>query len=217
MDEVKRLVKIHAVMGGSGPGRRYNLEVLNKSGIVLLVACWESYVEDLASASYEFLLANAEDHSVFPADVLTLASKRLKDHEDNREVWKLAGDGWKQVLDDYKSDLIAEHIGKLNTPRPAQVDNLYKRLLGISRISSSWCWPGMKADSAASKLNRLVTLRGSIAHRVAAAQAVKKATVNDYMWFLYRLAVISTNVARRHLRNQVGKYPWGSYKFRGTS
>jgi hypothetical protein len=39
--EVESLLKIHRKLTGPGPGRRH-VEVLNKSGIVVLVACWEA-------------------------------------------------------------------------------------------------------------------------------------------------------------------------------
>ena len=45
--EVRNLLDIHRKVAKKTPGRKYNVEVLNKSGVVLLVACWESYVEHL--------------------------------------------------------------------------------------------------------------------------------------------------------------------------
>lgn len=40
--------------------RRYNVETLNASCIVLLVACWESYIEDVVGAAFDVLLNNAK-------------------------------------------------------------------------------------------------------------------------------------------------------------
>lgn len=214
--EVKRLLEIHREVAGNAAGRKYDVEVLNKSAIVLLVACWESFVEDLSEAGFEFMLKNANDHTVFPADVLTLASKKLKVASDNREMWRLAGSGWKAVLEEHKELLFAQYIQKLNTPKPAQIDGLFSSLLGISSISSKWAWHTVNAEKARGKLEKLVTLRGSIAHRVAASSAVRKATVEDYMWFVYRLAVKSSNATRSHLRQRAGKAPWPSYRFRNT-
>src|ERR1035438_1961739 len=82
--EVRRLVAIHERLTGKGPGRRVDVETLNKSGIVLLVACWEAFVEDLADAAFEFLLTNASEHSVFPASVLAGASEPLRIDKDAR-------------------------------------------------------------------------------------------------------------------------------------
>ena len=46
-------------------GRR-NLEVLNKSAIVLLCAIWEAYCEDLADEALRHLLAYSRDYSALP-------------------------------------------------------------------------------------------------------------------------------------------------------
>ena len=45
--EIDRIIEIHGEISGSGPGYKHNVQVLNKSAIVLLLACWEAYIEDL--------------------------------------------------------------------------------------------------------------------------------------------------------------------------
>jgi hypothetical protein len=216
VSQVKRLLEIHKTLGGTGPGRRSNLEVLNKSGVVLLVACWEAYVEDLATASFDFLFQQAKDPSVFPAGVLTLASKPLRVAADERKVWDLAGEGWRSVLQDHRESILDEYIGRLNTPKPEQVTGLFDKLVGFPNLKSHWRWRGMSCDSSCEKLDRLVELRGSIAHRVAAAESITKPDVENHMWFLYRLAVTSSNRLRDYLQSRTGKYPWTSYIFRRT-
>lgn len=216
IDEVKRLLEIHKQLAGNSPGRKYNVEVLNKSAIVLLVACWEAFVEDLASSSFKFMLLHATDHSIFPDDVLASASKKLKAAPDNREVWRLAGTGWRAVLQDHRDDLFKEYIGKLNTPKPKQVDGLFHSLLGLSNISSKWAWHTVPHNKACEKLTKIIELRGSIAHQVAAGKAVSKALVFDYMWFIYRLATISSNRVGAYAHARTNKRPWPAYKFRNT-
>lgn len=51
------------------------MAILNKSGIVLAVSCWEAFVEDLASHAFNWLLEHAKAPTVFPRKVLTLASR----------------------------------------------------------------------------------------------------------------------------------------------
>lgn len=182
--EVRRLLAIHEQLGGATPGRKHNLEVLNKSGIVLLVACWEAFIEDLASDAFDAMLTNAADHTVFPSDVLTHASRELKIAPDHREVWKLAGTGWKTVLQDHRAQLFKDYVGKLNSPKPKQIDALFSTLIGISSLSQGWSWRGMSSDAAVEKLNRLVELRGDIAHRVAAAKSIHKYDVTAHLEFV---------------------------------
>jgi hypothetical protein len=214
--EVKRLREIHKSLTGNLPGRKHNVEVLNKSAVVLLVACWEAFVEDLATAAFNFVLANAADHTSFPNDVLALSSRRLKAAADNREVWRLAGTGWRDVLVAHKDELFKDHIGKLNTPKPKQIDSLFASLLGIPSLSVRWRWHNVPAAKNITRLNELIELRGAIAHRVAASKAVHRKTIQEYLWFIYRLATISSNRTRAFVFTRTKIYPWPSYKFRNT-
>ena len=91
MREVNQLLGIHGNLVGKGPGRKRNVEVLNKSAVVLLVACWEAYIEDLVKTSLEFLLEKATDHKVFPSKVL----ERVASKNSGINAWNLAGAGWK--------------------------------------------------------------------------------------------------------------------------
>src|SRR3990172_7240471 len=160
ISEIRRLVEIHDTIAGTGMGHKAGVEVLNKSAVVLLVACWEAFIEDLAAAAFDAMIANATSPSQFPNSVLTLASQSLRESPDARDVWQLAGDGWRSVLLRHKSQVRGQFIAKLNTPRPKKVDEVFNRLLGLRSLSSSWKWPGMSAQKATQKLEGLVTLRG---------------------------------------------------------
>ena len=216
LDEVHRLLQIHTEMTGKGPGYKHNVGVLNKSAIVLLVACWESFVEDLAETAFSILLTRAKKHDTFEMGVLTEAAKPLKDSPDSREVWKLAGDGWKSVLKEHKAALFERYIGKFNTPRSEPVDCLYRLLLGINAISSNWRWQGMSVETARSKLNRLIELRGSIAHRVAASRKVLKNNVRDHISFINHIAVNTSNAVRSFILESTGKEPWPEFSYAKT-
>ena len=48
-EDINKLLEFHESSGGSSPGRRYGLEVLNKSAVVLICAIWEAYCEDIAA------------------------------------------------------------------------------------------------------------------------------------------------------------------------
>lgn len=102
LNEIDELASIHTQIAGTTPGRKNKVQILNKSAIVLLTACWEYYVEDLVREAFDFLLSNAINHSIFPSSVLAKASKELKNDKDDRRVWELAGDGWKNILENSK-------------------------------------------------------------------------------------------------------------------
>jgi hypothetical protein len=217
--EVMRLTEIHAEISGTGPGRRakHDVEILNKSGVVLLVATWEAYVEDLATAAFDALFAAATTHDVFPAKVLTLAARELRSAADERRLWELAGAGWQVVLRRHRQAVLDRYVGTLNTPKPEQIDGLFAELIGLLELSSHWRWSKTTSEQAKKRLTDLVELRGDIAHRVKTTRSVTKAEVVRAQDFTSRLAAVSSNQVRGHIHSLVGKYPWGRVRYEGTA
>ncbi len=208
LSEIKRLLEIHVELTGDEPGRRANVEVLNKSGIVLLVACWEAFVEDLATSSFDFLLSHARDHKIFSAKVRTLASKNIRISNNHEDVWLLAGRGWENVLKSHRDAVMKKHVTNFHTPRAFQVDTLFEEMVGYKKLSSKWYWQNMSKEEAINKLEDLVTLRGSIAHRVSTSQSVTKSAVNNNASLIARIVAISSNELRKHIFNLTKQYPW---------
>jgi hypothetical protein len=212
-EEVDTLLTIHEDVTGDGPGRRHNVEILNKSGVVLLVACWEAFVEDLATTAFDCLMNNAISPSTFPNIVLTGASKALRSDPNETKVWDLAGDGWKRVLKNSRNELLERYVGKLNTPKPKNVDELFEKIIGLSSLSSCWKWRGTTADASKRKLEKLVELRGEIAHRVKATKAVKKQDLLESSQFVARLAARTSNTVRAFVHGRIGTHPWVQVNF----
>jgi hypothetical protein len=204
LEEVGRLKQIHTKLTKKGPGRKHDVEVLHKSSIVLLCACWEAFIEDLSGSSLAWMILHAKDHSCFPKPVL----ERVASKYSGMKAWDLAGDGWKQALKDNFKEMLAKTTGTLNTPRKEQVDELFLKTIGLSALSSSWHWKGRSASQVSQALNDLITLRGSIAHRVAASQAVRLKDVEDNRDLVCRLAVKSHNSVCAFLKSQYGTSPW---------
>jgi hypothetical protein len=140
--------------------------------------------------------------------VLTLASRSLRGDDDERKVWELAGDGWRSVLEAHRDNLFERYIGRLNTPRPAQVDTLFESLIGLRSLSKHWKWKGMTNKKAVAKLDELITLRGEIAHRVTASQPVQRRYVEGAVEFINRLAAISSNTVAQYIIELSGVTPW---------
>ena len=115
LNEVKNLLEIHTALTGVSRGRRDPaIAVLNKSGIVLLVACWEAFVEDLADKTFSALLAKAQNPFNFPVSVQKLVTKFLKEDKNELKVLELAGSGWKGTLRQYKIEKNKKFIPKFN-------------------------------------------------------------------------------------------------------
>jgi hypothetical protein len=211
VNEVRLLLTMHMVLGGQGPGRRRNIEVLNKSAIVLVVACWEAFVEDTATAALEFMIDRAASHTALPTSVLD----RVGSKYSGLNAWRLAGDGWKTALKANLSEVLAKTTGALNTPRAQQVDELFLKSIGLPSLSSHWYWKGRSQSSAVAALDRLIALRGSIAHRVQHSESVRKREVVDALELTSYLAAKTTNAVRTHVHKRVLDYPWDRMSYNG--
>lgn len=185
--DVERLLEIHQDLGGSAPGRRHRLEVLNKAAVVLITALWEAYCEDIAAEGLEHLVQHAPTANQLPVALQKQIAAELKKDVHDLSVWKLADDGWRDVLRGRLDALKDERNRRLNTPKSAQIDDLFDKALGIQHVSRQWNWKGMSAKEAGKKLDRYVELRGEIAHRGSAVSPVKKTAVTDYYSHVKRL------------------------------
>ena len=186
--DITRLLQLHQDEGGTEQGRRYGLEVLNKSAIVLLTSFWEAYCEDIAEEALLHIVENAPSADDLPEDLRKIIAKQLKAESHELAVWKLSGEGWRKILVDRLEDLKKERNRRLNTPKTNQINELFLNALGIPKMSEKWHWPKkMNVARSVSKLDKFVELRGQIAHRGATLGTVKKTQVKDYFNFLKRL------------------------------
>jgi hypothetical protein len=202
--EVDHLLSLHPALSSRKPGRKHNVEVINKSCVVLLCACWEAYVEDLAVAALEEMINVGGSHSIFPPKVL----ERVASTVQGPKAWDLAGDGWRQVMKDNLQTVLAKTIQALNSPKTINVDDLFSKTIGLDGISKSWKWRGMRAESASAKLDALVRLRGDIAHRVAGAHSVTLNEARAARELVFTLATLSNNAVAKHLYFHLGGDKW---------
>jgi RiboL-PSP-HEPN len=207
-DDIVRLLEIHGDLGGSARGRRYRLEVLNKSAIVLITSFWEAYCEDLAAEALEHILKHSRDADALSKDIKKLVAKELEGDPNQLAVWSLADDGWRRVLQGRLSRLQEERNRRLNTPKSENIDQLFLNALGIPKVSSSWRWHKVTAAQARDKLDKYVNLRGEIAHRGAAASGCKKVQVEDYFAFMKRLVGKTGGRVNLHVVKMTGRAMW---------
>ena len=216
--EVDRLLEIHKQLSGDAPGRRRDVQVLNKSALIMLLACWEAYVEDLAKNSFEFMLEKASSPKIFPDFVLAIAGKEVK-NGGAVDLWSLAGSGWKTALQHHKQKILDKYIVKssFNTPSAENIDKLFSELIGLTAISREWFWPKMKNDAALTKLKNLIERRCEIAHRVESSSPVLKKDIEIYRSLISRMAVITHNRALALIYLRTKRKPWRRYRFGKTS
>lgn len=146
--DISRLLEIHTDLGGDARGRRYRLEVLNKSAIVLITAIWEAYCEDLAAEALQHIVRRTPNPSALPVDLKKKIAKELKADLNDVAIWKLADRGWRGVLTKRLADLAQERNKKLNTPRAENIIELFRSALGLTDVSRRWRWRGMSVQQA---------------------------------------------------------------------
>jgi len=207
MEDVERLLEIHEEAAGATRGRKYNVEVLNKSGVVLLVACWEAFVEDCASAAFDILLSHANTPALFPESVRRLVANAVRGGQHDLEPWRLADGGWQAELKVHRSAVLAKY-GALNTPSADNVDELFKNSIGFKSMSAQWTWHRKRSSQATADLTALIKLRGDIAHRTQASSTVLKKDVTDGVQLIRRLAAITSNRVNSYLQTNTGTKPW---------
>ena len=101
-----------------------------------------------------------------------------------------------------------ERDRKLNTPKTANIDELFLNSLGIAKISSVWKWQKMSVTSARKQLDDFVTLRGAVAHRGKSGETIKKKQADDYFAFVKKLAGKTGGRVGSHVKKITGEALW---------
>jgi hypothetical protein len=189
-DDLDRLWELHEQEAGTKPGRKYNVDVLNRAAVVMVCAAWEAYCEDIVTEAIAMIAADCQDPTLLPVYLKTHVARRVKTSPHDHAPWDMAGDGWRTLLSTNASDAVKKLTGSWNTPKTAQVNDLFSTSLGITEISSKWKWAKNPVDATKKKLDDFVSLRGEIAHRLKPTDSVRKKDGTDFYDFVCRLADI---------------------------
>ena len=209
LKDIERLLDLHKQIGGTKPGRRHQLEVLNKSAVVLITAFWEAYCEDIAAEASEHLVGNSLSADKLPLELKKQIAAELKGDKNEIGVWSIADTGWKAYLTSRLDELRKKRNWDFQTPKTANIDKLFQSALGIQNISGNWnVSPKLSVSQTQTKLDKYVSLRGSIAHRGKHSKSVTKAEVEDYLYVVERIASKTGGVVNRHVRVATGKKLW---------
>ncbi len=212
--DAQQLMAIHSTLTGDGRGRRYDVDALNRSAVILAVAAWEAFVEDLAfrnAASLARRFKKAED---FPEEirepllVSLLGSTDFKNPTPaaREAVWRLAGHGWRSEFRAF-----AENKAKsLNTPNSDNIRKLFKCTLAIEDITASWSYRRWGAEVYRTKLDETLRLRHRIAHGTIGNETVGKTRAKDAIGLVSSLghrsvAAVSNNFKRFDLQGRSAK------------
>lgn len=205
---VEMLWHIHAEVSGSGKGRKHRSDVLNRTAIVFISACWESYIEDVCMEGFDFLLCNVEEPNKIPIKVKTIAARELRNDKDERRIWELAGLGWKNILINHKTSIRENWLKDFNTPKSKQVRILFLELLGIADITSNWHWADITVETACAELDKFISIRGNIAHRIKHEETVHKSWAKEFLVHITTLVNLTDLAISTHLFSVTATRPW---------
>lgn len=205
--EIRDFYTVHQLVKDM-PAVRRKLEVLNKGTIVLLSAVWEGFCEDLTAEALLLLVEGAPGSVCLPVPLRREIARELEDSPHELAVWDLAGGGWRDVLLARMERLREERNRKLNTPKSANINEHFRRALGIEEMSSHWVTPEGSAEQNAIALDAFVELRNDIAHRGLKDVVVTKGVVKKFNNHIQRLAAATEAVVEDLVESSIGRRPW---------
>lgn len=137
---------------------------------------------------------------MLPGEVKKHISKRVRNEKNDLKPIELAESGWRIIWKSYAQ--IDTEI--LNTPNQEKLDNLYKRHLGIEKVSDFW------KTYEPREINKFIRTRGEIAHKGRAVTGVQIKTLRNYFDMIKSTAIdVDSQIALEI--QQIGKYqnlPW---------
>lgn len=196
--DVNRIIESHSILNHDGGGRR-GLGHITRSGVLMLCASWELYVEELAVEIAIHLANRANAPSELPLGAQKELARLVKEHKHDLKPLELAGAGWESVYIAHVKEL----MGALNTPKAGPIDETYRKLLGWDSPSGNW-------TKGKDFINNFVKTRGDIAHRGSDAYYVRIGDLRDnYVAGVCGTAVEQDNAACDFINeNSIGGRPW---------
>jgi len=143
-----------------------NQRAIFRSVVVLLVASWEQFVEQLADSSITVMIDRLRDPSTLPNKVKesiavnSVSTNRGNTKEFCDSVWGFAHKGWKQEYINYCTKLTSD----LHTASVSNVKDLYWRILGIRDLTQEWSYLSLTDTECVEKLGQIIEIRHDIAH-----------------------------------------------------
>jgi hypothetical protein len=205
--EIRDFYSVHQLVKDM-PAVRRKLEILNKGTIVLLSAVWEGFCEDVTAEALQLLVDGTPGSVSLPATLRRAIARELEDSPHELAVWDLAGGGWRDVLRARLEYLGEERNRRLNTPKSANIDEFFKRALGIEKMSSHWETPEGSPEQNAVALDAFVELRNDIAHRGLNDIIVTKGVVKKFNNHIQRLAASTESAVEDLVEASTGRRPW---------
>ena len=140
-------------------------DVVLRAAFVLLITYWEAYLEDVVSEALDHLVAHTRDPAELPKELKQAVAKEIKTDQHELSPWKLAGEGWRDILKARLPQMQEGRDRRFNTPKSAQTRDFIRAALGIADITCCWKVDAKSPEVSSQWLDRNVRIRGKIVHR----------------------------------------------------
>lgn len=179
---------------------------LLRGSLILVVAAWETYIEETLKILFDTILDKAETIKDVQAAFNTTAKSRYRilkydmAKDMNREEFvsrfpDAVGDDWKIII----SKSFDDEVSKLHSPKYTNLRSIFKDYLGIN-IGEIWASDTKAREKILVQLEKIIDTRNSIAHRVSDYPwntAASKEFVENAIYFIKDLGT-STESLRRN-------------------
>lgn len=151
--DVDRIISSHSALHNGSTGRK-GLGHITRSGVVMLCAAWELYVEDLLIECVKYIAENNDSPNTLPDAVQKNIAKKIKEHKNDLKVLELSGYGWRNIYISYCEN----ETRLINTPKATILDPIYKKYIGLESLSNGW-------SLGSNTIKDFVSVRRGIAHK----------------------------------------------------
>lgn len=184
------------------------MDVLFRSAVVLLVSHWEAYIEDICSEALEHIVTHALDAESLPLEIKQTVATEIKKAPNEIEVWKLADAGWRDYLKKRLEPLQESRNRSFNTPKAHSTVEFVAKTIGLKDISEAWKIEGLDTQAICQKLDKLIEVRGQIAHRGKVTSKIDKAWIEDHRQFLLQVVGKTGGRIKTHVKKITNKDLW---------
>lgn len=199
--DVERILGVAPQTRASADQPRKTAEAIYRAATVLTCSTWEAFIEDLALEALRRVVERYRAGKPLTALGQEVGVRTSRDME--REGVR---------LQDPVALVAARNVVlrcNFNTPKTANINNLFERTLDLEAMSSSWSHGGVTATMAARRLDAFVNLRHDIAHRKRGADKVWKTDIVSNVALLEALSILTCNRVREWLAAAQGETPKG--------
>lgn len=190
--DVKHLFSFHTHLGGPGPGKKDpNLDVLTRSAFVMTTAFWETYCEDVVIEVVKCWASCLKSPDQLPDGLKLHIAKSIDKDPHDHAPWKLAGDGWQQIVRADVVNVTKPEDRRLKGPISTPVIDFFHEMLGIKDISGTWRWQKRSSADSRQRLDECIAVRNQIAHRGSLSETLRKKRAEDYTDLVERLVEVT--------------------------